>query len=132
MKKKVRFGFSQELKNNLSGLLNDFLTYESTRRRNELFDIGEIEIEILNERYDSFLETHERELRTKQEVKVATLKRQLNELEQNLTVKATQTIIDNLIAFDLEYAEWKEAATSLNDSNVENFAYQLAEVIDAL
>lgn len=132
LKKKVRFGFSQELKSNLSSLLNDFLTYESTRRRNELFDIREVEIEILNERYDDFLEAHERELRTKKAVKVAALKRQLNELEQNLTVKATQTIIDNLIAFDLEYAEWKEAATSLNDSNVENFAYQLAEVIDAL
>ncbi len=132
LKKKVRFGFSQELKGTLSGLLDDFLTYESTRRRNELFDIGEVEIEILNERYDDFLEAHERALRTKHAMKVAALKRQLNELEQNLTVDATLAIIDNLIALDVEYAEWKDAAASLNSSNVENFAYQLAEVIDAL
>lgn len=132
LNKKVRFGFSQELKSTLSGLLDDFLTYESKRRRNELFDIAEVEIEILNERYDTFLEAHERELRTKHAVKVAALKRQLNELEQNLTVEATQAIIDNLIALDVEYAEWKDAAASLNPSNVENFAYQLAEVIDGL
>lgn len=132
LKKKVRFGFSQELKSTLSELLDDFLTYESTRRRNELFDVGEVEIEVLNERYEAFLEAHDRELRTKHGLKVAALKRQLYDLEQHLTIEATQTIIDNLIALDVEYIEWKEAAASLNHSNVENFAYQLAEVIDGL
>lgn len=132
LKKRVRFGFSQTLKSTLSRLLDDFLNYESTRRRNELFDIGEVEIEILNERYDAFIEAHNREIRTKHKVKVAALKRQLNELEQHLTVEAIQTVIDNLIALDLDFAKWKDAATSLNSSNMENFAHQLAEVIDGL
>lgn len=132
LKKKVRFGFSQELTSTLSVLLDDFLTYESTKRRDELFDVEAVEIEQLNKRYAIFLEAHNRELSTKHAVKVAALKRQLNELEQNLTVEATQAIIDNLIALDVAYVEWKDAASSLNSSNVENFAYQLAEVIDGL
>lgn len=132
LKKKVRFGFSQELKSTLSELLNDFINYENTKRRDELFDVEEVVIQGLEERYEDFVEAHERELRTKQDVKIAALKRQLNELEQNLTVEATQAIIDNLIALDIKYADWKDAASSLNSNNMGNFAYQLAEVIDGL
>lgn len=41
-------------------------------------------------------------------------------------------IIDNLIVLDVEYVEWKDVVVSLNFSNVENFVYQLVEVIDVL
>lgn len=132
LKKKVRFGFSKELKESLNELLNRFLTYEDQSRRDELFDIDEKLITKLNQDYASFIESHQRELRTKNAVKVAALKKQLNELEENLTVAGCQAIVDNLIALDIKHSSLKQSIRSLNESNIENFAYQLAEIIDNL
>lgn len=132
LQKKVRFGFSLSLKANLNELLEEYLKYESQKRREELFDLNESEIEKLNERYDAFLEAHERELRTKQTIKVGKLKKQLNDLEQDLTISTIRSLIDNLIAFDIKYTHWQDIADSLNENNLENFAFQLAEIIDAL
>lgn len=132
LQKKVRFGFSPALKANLNELLDSYLTYESQKRREELFDLNESELEKLNERYEAFLEAHERELRTKQATKIGALKRQLNGLEENLNISTVRSLIDNLIAFDIKYALWQDTAESLNESNLENFAFQLAEIIDRL
>jgi len=132
LQKKVRFGFSPSLKAKLAELLEGYLTYESQKRREELFDLSESVIEKLNERYDAFLEAHERELRTKQAIKVGALKKQLNSLEQNLTIPTIRSLIDNLIAFDIKYAHWQDTANNINESTLENFAFQLAEIIDGL
>ena len=132
IKKKTRFGFSMAFKSNLSQLLDQFLNYEMEKRRNELYDVDETKMELLKEQYETFVEEYKREYRTKNNVKRAALKEQLNALEVALTLENVKKLTSMLVAYHTKYAYLGEAVEHISESGLENFAYQLAEIIDAL
>lgn len=129
---KVRFGFSKELKTNLGSLLDELLSYEASKRRDGLFDVDERIIEGLVVRFNQFVNDHQRELRVKNNVKIADLKQQLLKLEEDLTIAGLKSIVDNLIALDANYSRLKDSLRSVSEINKENFAIQVAEIIDNL
>ena len=132
IKKKTRFGFSMDFKSNLGQLLDRFLIYEMEKRGNDLYDADETKIELLQQQYETFVEEYEREYRTKDKVKRAVIKEKLNELEIALTLENVKCLTSMLVAYNTKYAYLSEAIEHISESGLENYAYQLAEIIDAL
>ena len=132
IKKKTRFGFSSAFKSSLAQLLDQFLNYEMEKRRNDLYDADEKTKEQLNKQYEAFVARYNREFRTKDKTKRAALKEKLNELEAALTLENLKRLTAMLVAYHTQYAYLAEALECITQAELENFAYQLAEIIDGL
>lgn len=132
LKKKVRFGFTQQLKDDLEYILGKLLDYSDQKKRNELYDVDERMIEKLNHFYDQFIANHQRELRTQEKVKIAGIKKALDNLENDLTKSNLEEIIQALIAMNTKYTYLADSLSKLSDWNLTSFASQVADIVDQL
>lgn len=132
LKKKVRFGFSKELKNNLETVLNLFIDYQGEKIRDDLYDSNEEVITGLKSAYREFIKKHSLELRTKNKVKVSNIKELLKKLESDFSRENARVLVDALIGFNVKYTYLSDSFEKVTSVNLENFCCQLGEIVDGL
>lgn len=131
--KKIKFDKEfREAKKEAIELRDTIIDYQAKKDRDPFVDADESIKERIEKLFDKFDSEWGRKLRTRQKVKIDSIKKLMIDCENDLSKNTLGAVIRALVAHNTKYSELKDSFDTISEDEIEGLAYQVSEIVERL